>query len=88
MKVYKFGGASVRNADGVRNLHKIIGDEEHLFIIVSAMGKTTNALERVFRGLQLGDREASAKEIAELRRYHDEIVADLWRKPTDRKSVV
>lgn len=87
MKVYKFGGASVKNADGVRNLHKIIGDEEHLFIIVSAMGKTTNALERVFRGLQLGDREASAKEIAELRRYHDEIVADLWRKPTTLPAV-
>lgn len=87
MKVYKFGGASVKNADGVRNLHKIIGDEEHLFIIVSAMGKTTNALERVFRGLQLGDREASAKEIAELRRYHDEIVADLWRKPTTLPTV-
>lgn len=87
MKVYKFGGASVKNADGVRNLHKIIGDEEHLFIIVSAMGKTTNALERVFRGLQQGDREASAKEIADLRRYHDEIVADLWRKPTTLPAV-
>lgn len=87
MKVYKFGGASVKNADGVRNLHKIIGDEEHLFIIVSAMGKTTNALERVFRGLQLGDREASAKEIADLHRYHDEIVADLWRKPTTLPAV-
>lgn len=46
MKVYKFGGASVRNADGVRNLRKIIDDEQNLFIIVSAMGKTTNALER------------------------------------------
>lgn len=81
MKVYKFGGASVRNADGVRNLHKIIGDEENLFIIVSAMGKTTNALERVFRGLQQGDREASLREIAELKRYHEEIIADLWRRP-------
>ena len=37
MKVYKFGGASVRNADGVRNLLKIIGDEQDLLIIVSAM---------------------------------------------------
>ena len=34
MKVYKFGGASVRNADGVQNLLKIIGDEQDLFIIV------------------------------------------------------
>jgi len=31
MKVYKFGGASVRNADGVQNLLKIIGDERDLF---------------------------------------------------------
>ncbi|MDE6046885.1 MAG: aspartate kinase, partial [Alistipes sp.] len=46
MKVYKFGGASVRHADGVRNLLKIIGDERDLFIVVSAMGKTTNALAR------------------------------------------
>ena len=38
MKVYKFGGASVRNADGVRNLRKIIDDEQNLFIIVSALG--------------------------------------------------
>ena len=52
MKVYKFGGASVRNADGVRNLHKIIAGEENLFKVVSAMGKTTNALEKVFEGLQ------------------------------------
>jgi aspartate kinase len=53
MKVYKFGGASVRNADGVQNLLKIIGDERDLFIIVSAMGKTTNALEKVFQNRQI-----------------------------------
>lgn len=78
MKVYKFGGASVRNADGVRNLQKIIGDEQNLFIIVSAMGKTTNALEKIFEGLQRGDRQACADQIAGLRKYHAE----------DRKSVV
>ena len=54
MKVYKFGGASVKNAEGVRNLRKIIDDEQNLFIIVSAMGKTTNALEKVFEGVQKG----------------------------------
>lgn len=47
MKVYKFGGASVKSADGVRNLRHIVNGEENLFIIVSAMGKTTNALEEV-----------------------------------------
>ena len=54
MKVYKFGGASVRNADGVQNLLKIIGDERDLFIIVSAMGKTTNALGEGFRRVAEG----------------------------------
>ena len=81
MKVYKFGGASVRNADGVRNLLKIIGDERGLFIVVSAMGKTTNALERVFAGVQRGDRQAVAGEIAALRDYHAAIIGDLWHGP-------
>ena len=81
MKVYKFGGASVRNADGVRNLHKIIAGEENLFIVVSAMGKTTNALEKVFEGLQKGDRALSEEQIAMLREYHAGIIGDLWHGP-------
>jgi len=87
MKVYKFGGASVRNADGVRNLHKIIGEEQHLFIIVSAMGKTTNALERVFAGVQQGDRAAAQEAVDGLRQYHAEIIDDLWHGPTHLASV-
>lgn len=87
MKVYKFGGASVRNADGVRNLHKIIGDEHHLFIVVSAMGKTTNALEKVFEGLQHGDPQASMERIAELREYHAAIIDDLWHGPKQLERV-
>ena len=79
MKVYKFGGASVRNADGVRNLRKIIDDEQNLFIIVSAMGKTTNALEKVFEGLQKGDKQLSMEHVAALREYHAGIIDDLWR---------
>ena len=55
MKVYKFGGASVKDAAGVRNLLDIVTGESDLFIIVSAMGKTTNALERVFEAMQHGD---------------------------------
>jgi len=82
MKVYKFGGASVRNADGVRNLLKIIGDERDLFIVVSAMGKTTNALERVFAAMQRGDRTGALEEVAALRASHAEIVDDLWHGPT------
>ena len=81
MKVYKFGGASVKDADGVRNLRKIVSDEDGLFVIVSAMGKTTNALERVFEGLQKGDAAATSENIAALREYHDRIIEDLYRKP-------
>lgn len=81
MKVYKFGGASVRNADGVRNLRKIIDDERNLFIVVSAMGKTTNALERVFEGVQRADRAYAAEQIASLKEYHAAIIDDLWHGP-------
>jgi aspartate kinase len=49
MKVFKFGGASVNSADRVRNLGKIVKQypDEKLLIVISAMGKTTNALEKV-----------------------------------------
>ena len=62
MKVYKFGGASVRNAAGVRNLAHIVEGEQNLFIIVSAMGKTTNALERVFTAMQKAEKAATLYE--------------------------
>ncbi len=87
MRVYKFGGASVRNADGVRNLHKIISDEQNLFIIVSAMGKSTNSLEVVFEGVQKGDKQLSMEHVTALRTYHAEIINDLFGKPTTIEAV-
>jgi len=49
MKVFKFGGASVKDSVGVRNLKTILDlhRDEHLVVVVSAMGKTTNALEEL-----------------------------------------
>ena len=49
MKVYKFGGASIKDAEGVRKISQLIHNEyvEPLIIVVSAMGKTTNMLEKV-----------------------------------------
>ena len=49
MKVYKFGGASVKDAEGIHNISQILINEgaESLAIVVSAMGKTTNMLEKV-----------------------------------------
>ena len=87
MKVYKFGGASVRNADGVRNLAHIVKDEQNLFIIVSAMGKTTNALERVFTNMQNVQKSEAHAEIDQIVAYHAEIINDLWGEPTKVEEV-
>ena len=87
MKVYKFGGASVKNADGVRNLRTIIDGEQELFIIVSAMGKTTNALERVFAAAQQHDAAAAQAEIDTVRAYHDTIIMELWGGPKKLERV-
>ena len=49
MKVFKFGGASVKNSDSIRNIVEIIKSHgaNELIVVVSAMDKTTNALENV-----------------------------------------
>ena len=78
MKVYKFGGASVKSAEGVRNLVNIVRGEEELFIIVSAMGKTTNALEEVFDAMRKGDTALCESKIAEIKAYHYTSIADLF----------
>jgi aspartate kinase len=58
MKVYKFGGASVKEASGIRNLTNIVsGEKENLVIVVSAFGKTTNALELLLNSWFLRDKQ-------------------------------
>ena len=56
MKVFKFGGASVKDAAGVRNVAKVLSHfaQDDLLIVVSAMGKTTNALEEVVMAYREG----------------------------------
>lgn len=56
MKIFKFGGASVKDAEGVRNVARVLGrfPDDDLVIVVSAMAKTTNALEEVVRAHQEG----------------------------------
>ena len=50
MKVYKFGGASLKDADSIKNLLEIVStDKSELIIVVSAIGKTTNDLEKIHR---------------------------------------
>ncbi|MCU0380196.1 MAG: hypothetical protein MUE58_03310, partial [Chitinophagaceae bacterium] len=63
MKVFKFGGASVHSIERIRNLGDIL--EKHtdgpVMLIVSAMGKTTNALEKVAEAYFMGEKEEAIR---------------------------
>lgn len=79
MKVYKFGGASVRSAEGVRNIVSIVSEvQDELFIVISAMGKTTNAMEEVLAHFMKGNDDAALDKLQEVEAYHAEIIADLF----------
>lgn len=78
MKVYKFGGASVKDAEGVRNLQQIVAQEsDDLVIVVSAMGKTTNALEAVLADLLANKDEEATKKWEDILKFHFDIMAGL-----------
>jgi aspartate kinase len=78
MKVFKFGGASVKDAAGIRNLTKIVSREkDDLVIVISAFGKTTNALEMVLRSWIKG--EKSYKDhLDNVYSYHASVADDLF----------
>ena len=78
MIVFKFGGASVKNAEAVRNLASIIEQyPENLVVVVSAMGKTTNALEEVvFRYFH--QKEGLDEAIKLVEDYHQGIIEGLF----------
>ena len=84
MKVYKFGGASVKNAEGVRNVEKIIrmnSTDDGLMVVVSAMGKTTNALERVVEFCDAGKEEAALNQWIDIIDFHVAIMKELGLQP-------
>ena len=76
MQVYKFGGASVRDADAIRNVGKIVGMTSHrpLAIVISAMGKTTNALEEIIHA-HYHHRDQLLPLIDNLKKYHADIAS-------------
>lgn len=78
MKVFKFGGASIRDARSVRNLLKVLEHFAHqeLVIVVSAMGKTTNALEQVVQ-LHYEQSGEPQKALQELESQHLDLLAEL-----------
>jgi aspartate kinase len=80
MKVFKFGGASVKDAAGVRNLYDIVGSESNrpLVVVVSAMGKTTNALEGVLQLSIKGKYREAEKAIDNVIAMHKDICRELF----------
>ncbi|MFB6320782.1 aspartate kinase [Saccharicrinis sp. FJH54] len=77
MIVYKFGGASVKDADGVKNLKSIVNAcEENLVVVVSAMGKMTNALEKVVDAFFAGESTTDLK--SEIFDFHKNIISGLF----------
>lgn len=79
MQVFKFGGASVNSAKAVQNMAAIVRQqgEEPLVVVVSAMGKTTNWLEKAVPGIPANEAARQAV-VEEVRRYHMEIVEALF----------
>jgi aspartate kinase len=88
MKVYKFGGASVKDAWGIRNLEKIVSAEkENLIIVVSAFGKTTNALERVLKTWLSGDKSYK-DQLEDIYSYHLSVAEDLFPSVNSGESKI
>ncbi|MCW5517805.1 aspartate kinase [Muriicola sp. Z0-33] len=79
MRVFKFGGASVKDAEGVKNLAAVLNaaGHENTFLIVSAMGKITNAMEKVV-DCYFEDKSALGLAIEEVKEYHHEILGELF----------
>ncbi|MFK8007477.1 MAG: aspartate kinase [Saprospiraceae bacterium] len=84
IKVFKFGGASVKDAEAIRNVASILKgyQKEHLLVVISAMGKTTNALEKVVHAFF--DKKENAKDLLkEIQNKHLEISKELFGEDAD-----
>lgn len=79
MRIFKFGGASVKDADGVKNVASVLEKVGHqdTLLVISAMGKTTNSLETVIKNYFENSGELNAS-IQEVRKYHNQILLDLF----------
>lgn len=82
IRIYKFGGASVKSAGAFRNLAEIVsthGGKQQLLLVVSAMGKTTNALELVMdQAYRQQDFESAFQQS---KAYHYEVLQELFPEP-------
>jgi aspartate kinase len=88
MKVFKFGGASVKDASGIRNLTRIVKKEPgNLVVVVSAFGKTTNALEKVLKAW-LSDDGNYVSLLDELYSGHLSVIIDLFGRDNEVKGMI
>jgi aspartate kinase len=83
MKIFKFGGASVKDAEGVKNVKTVLEftSEKNLVVVISAMGKSTNALELVVYNYFSNQAELESS-ISEVYNYHLKILNDLFPNPS------
>ena len=81
MKVFKFGGASIKDVSSINNILKIISSyhEDRLVIVVSAMGKTTNALEIVVDNY-FKNKDDLHSSLSDVFNFHSKIINDLFQK--------
>ena len=79
MRVFKFGGASVKDAAGIKNVYEVLQKVgyEDVLLVVSAMGKTTNALEIVIKNYFDKSAELNSS-VQEVKKYHNQILMDLF----------
>jgi len=79
MKVFKFGGASVKDADSVRNVASVLSlyNEDKIAVVVSAMGKMTNALERLLHAYFYNTGKID-EEFINIKEYHMSITTALF----------
>ena len=86
MRVFKFGGASVKDAEGIKNVYDVLQKVgyEDVLLVVSAMGKTTNALEVVIKNYFDKSPELQSS-VQEVKKYHNQILLDLFE---DEKNEV
>jgi aspartate kinase len=79
MKIFKFGGASVKDAEGIKNVFNLLNTvgANEVLLVISAMGKTTNALEVVVKNY-FEKSSAFHASLQEVRKYHNQILLDLF----------
>ena len=81
MKIFKFGGASIKDALGVKNVANILQQEgtSNCLLVISAMGKMTNAFENIVNSYVNNDQEKLVESIDFTINYHTKIINDLFQ---------